>query len=329
MTSSDDSNLVPWLPARDHAGHKGTFGTVLVLGGQAAVPRVMIGAPALSANAALRSGAGLAVLGVPAPIASAALTLAPSATGLALPVDDNDVLRPSAAAGLIDEHLGRCDAIAIGPGWGVGEAQRQVLVRLLASDDGPLVVDADALNVLAQVPDMQLDLRAPFILTPHPGEFRRLAEALSIESDPTAADERPAAAEALARRLGCVVVLKGAGTVVTDGLRTAVNQTGHPALATAGTGDVLTGMIAGLVAQYFRPHLGSGDWQVPPEAQGGLGLWECARIAVHAHGRAAERWVADRADAGLLAADLIEYIPESLDERRAASGGDHPEEPNP
>ena len=121
---------LPALPKRPARGHKGTFGTVCVLGGQAASPRVMIGGPALSATAALRAGAGLAVLAVPEPVLAAAITIAPSATGLALPVDGEGNLLPSEVAALLDEHLPRYDCLAVGPGLGDGPAQRQIAARL-------------------------------------------------------------------------------------------------------------------------------------------------------------------------------------------------------
>ena len=107
-------------------------------------------------------------------------------------------------------------------------------------------------HALAATPDVQADFRGAAVLTPHPGEYRRLASSLGLDTDAVSPEARPAAAEALARRLGCVVTLKGAATIVSDGLQTVVNDTGNAALATAGSGDVLTGVIAGLAAQFFR-----------------------------------------------------------------------------
>jgi hydroxyethylthiazole kinase-like uncharacterized protein yjeF len=303
---------MPKLPPRDPAGHKGTFGTVCVLGGQAAGPRVMIGGPAFAATAALRAGAGLAVLAVPRPIMAAALVIAPSATGLALPADRDRHLLPSEVAALLDEHAPQYDCLAIGPGWGIGPPQQQILIRLLAQDVLPLVIDADAINVMASTRDIQGDFKAPAVLTPHPGEFRRLASSLDLQLDPVDEAARPAAAEALARHLGCVVVLKGAATVISDGMTTTVNDTGNVALATAGTGDVLTGIIASLIAQHFKANLGIGSNQITPQQQGGLSLLDCARLGVHMHGRAADLWAEAHGHAGLLASDLLDLIPEAL-----------------
>ncbi len=291
---------LPSLPPRPLDGHKGTFGTVCVVGGQANTPHVMIGGPAFTPTAALRAGAGLAVLAVPAPLVPAALTIAPSATGLALPTDADGNLVPSLVAALLDTHLPKYDCLAVGPGLGDGSAQQQIVMRLVGGEQPAMVIDADALNALAGVAQFQHDFRVPAVLTPHPGEYVRLARALGIEDDPVNPAARPGAAESLAQRLGCVVVLKGAGTVVSDGLNTWTNTTGNPALATAGTGDVLTGVIAGLVAQYAS---GRG---------GPLSLYDCARLGVYAHGLAADQWRDDHADASLLAEDLLRYLPDAI-----------------
>ncbi len=294
---------LPSLPPRPLDGHKGTFGTVCVLGGQANTPHVMIGGPAFAATAALRAGAGLAVLAVPAPLMTAALTIAPSATGLALPTDPDGNLLPSDVAALLDTHLPKYDCLAIGPGLGDSAAQQQIVTRLVGREQPPMVIDADALNALAHVAQFARDFRVPAVLTPHPGEYARLAQALGIDADlvrPVDAATRSRAAESLAQRIGCVVVLKGAGTVVSDGLNTWTNTTGNPALATAGTGDVLTGVIAGLIAQFAS-------------VQGGpLGLYDCARLGVYAHGLAADRWRDAHADASLLAEDLLRELPDAV-----------------
>ena len=298
------ANDLPTLPKRPAAGHKGTFGTVCVVGGQAAEPKVMLGGPAFTAIAALRSGAGLAVLAVPSPILAEALTVAPSATGLALPVDENAVLIPSKVAALLDEHRSGYGCIAVGPGLGEGVAQQQIVMRLIGRDEVPLVIDADAINALAAVPNFFEELAAPSILTPHPGEYRRIASSVGIDIDPIDEPSRLEAAKQLAQRLGCVVVLKGAGTVITDGIEASVNITGNVSLATAGTGDVLTGVIAGLVSQFFTGNSAC------------LSLYDCARLGVYIHGLTADRWAKRSGESGLLANDLLEEIPLVMDEIR-------------
>ncbi len=303
------SSPLPTLPPRPPDGHKGTFGTVCVVGGQADPPQIMLGGPAFAALGALRAGAGLAVLAVPAPLLAEALTVAPSATGLALPVDQAGALAPSEVAALLDLYPGRFDCLAVGPGLGADEPQQQIVLRMIGREEIPLVIDADALNALAASRGFDRDLRASSILTPHPGEYRRLAEALAIEADPVRPDARPAAAEQLARRLGCVVVLKGAPTVVSDGINTSTNTTGNVALATGGSGDVLTGVIAALVAQ-----------QVAGSSPQEPSLYDCARLGVHLHGLAADRWASAHGVAGMLATDLLEEIPDAMAALRAEEG---------
>jgi len=302
---------LPALPARSGEGHKGTFGTVCVIGGQATVPRVMIGGPSFAALGALRCGAGLAVLAVPEPVLKHALVMAPSATGLALPVDSESAINPSEAARVIDEWMPQFDCLAIGPGFGAGMPQQQVVARLMARDDVPMVIDADALNAMAAMREFHHDLKARAVLTPHPGEFDRLAVALGIEPLKTNAhdpDKRRIGAEQLAQRLGEIVVLKGQGTVVSNGLESWRNPTGNAALATAGTGDVLTGLIAGLIAQFATERAKA--------AGHALSLYDCARWGVFLHGMAADGWAKKHGDAGMLASDLLDGIPDAMDAMR-------------
>lgn len=294
----DPSLPPPLLPPRDPAGHKGTFGTVVVIGGQAAPPRIMLGGPALSARAAFRGGCGLVVLAMPEPIMAEALAVVPEATGVALPCDDDGTLLPSQVAEVLDPHLQRASAIALGPGLGADAPQQQVVLRLVAGDLAPMVIDADALNCLAATERFDLDFRARAILTPHPGEYARLAERLGIRGDPVDPERRRGAAESLAQRLGAVVVLKGASTVVTDGHRTWVAASGNASLATGGSGDVLTGITASFVAQFHRG--------------GGLDLFECARLAVHCHGCAADHWALQHGTAGLLAHEIADLLPDAM-----------------
>lgn len=292
---------IPPLPTRDTRGHKGTFGTVAVLGGQAgATP--MIGSSALTAIAALRAGAGLVKILAPEPVLHAILTVAPSATGVALAVGPDGAPVAHLGAESLDRALDRCSCLAIGPGLGISRGAAALTLRALGQNTVPVVADADALNVIAGLPDLVRDVRARAVLTPHPGEFARIATPLGVTAEPTLAHDRPRAAEELAQRLGCVVVLKGAGTVISDGQRTWVHEAADASLATAGTGDVLTGAIAGLIAQH----------------DGALDLYDCARIAVVAHADAARLWRERRhASAGLLAMELADFLPEAL----AAAGG--------
>lgn len=305
----------PHLPQRDPGGHKGTFGTVTVIGGCAEAGSRMFGAPALAARAALRAGSGLCVVAVPGPLLDRAISLVASATGVELPVDAENRFVPHACAQVLDGLLDRTTVLAIGPGLGPPEGASPLVVRAVGQDRVPVVADADALNALATMPDVARDLRAPLVLTPHPGEFARLAAGLSVPFDPKKEAGRAPAAEDLARRLGCVCVLKGRGTVVTDGLRTWVCDRGHACLATAGTGDVLTGTIAGVVSQFVAPGPRAiGSVELPRPAGRPLGLFEAACLGVRAHAVAGELWASRRgASAGLLAEELADLLPEALE----------------
>lgn len=323
MSGLEEAQAPPTLPQRDPHGHKGVFGTVAVVGGCALAASRMIGAPALAARAATRVGAGLVRLACPGPVLDAAIALADQATGRVLPVDDRGALTPHAAAAAIDELAGACDALLIGPGLGRGEGPAAASLRAVQQRDVPVVVDADALNELADTPQLALDFHAAAVLTPHPGEFARLARALRLPADADTPDRRLVGATELARRLGCVVVLKGAGTVVSDGQRAWADTTADAALATGGTGDVLAGAIAGVIAQFARPPTHERALARVARAGGGvrdgrLSLYDAARAGVAVHAAAAARWRARAgADAGLLPAELADELPAAAGALRA------------
>ena len=175
---------LPALPPRPSDGHKGTFGSVCVIGGQRSEDGVvMLGAPTLTANAAMRSGSGKVLLALPQPILQSGLTIAPCSTGIELPVDEVGRIIPSAAIEAIDTHASGCRCLAIGPGFGSGWAQQQIISTCISKDDRPVILDADGLNALSQLNSGQLELKAPTLLTPHPGEFKRLAIAMEIDVD--------------------------------------------------------------------------------------------------------------------------------------------------
>ena len=297
---------IPPLPPRPRDGHKGSFGRVGIVGGSAAEDPRMIGAPALAALGAARAGCGLVKIAAPAPILDAVLTLAPFATGLALPMQ-TDGPDPAASAERFDELAAGVDALCVGPGLGRSAGADALALRAVLQEDAPAVLDADALNALAAMPEFWRDLRARLVLTPHPGEARRLLDALALRADPAGdAAQRTEACVALARRLGCIVVLKGAGTVVSDGLRAWTCRAGHPCLATGGTGDVLAGVIAGLIAQQH--------------ADPRRDLFACVQAGVEAHARAGEAWAAaHKASGGMTPTDLGGCIPAEIERLRASS----------
>lgn len=276
----------PAAPTRPADAHKGTFGTVIIIGGS----DTMIGAPALCARAALRSGVGLVKVACPPAILPYVLTIEPSATGIAMGNEPVDVI-----AQLDQADPQRKAVLAVGPGLGQSSVRGELVEALL---DGPraIVLDADGLNLLAK---NRLALQsvptrtAPLILTPHPGEYRRLADALKIHADPTDPKQRVEAASQLAQKLKAVVVLKGQHSIIADGQRYATNTTGNPALATAGSGDVLTGLIASLLAQGMAP-------------------FDAAQLAAYLHGLAADQWANQHGTRGLRAIELADMLPQSF-----------------
>jgi len=312
---------LPKLPRRSPSAHKGTAGTVAIVGGTCSDGIRMIGAPALSGRAALRAGAGLVRLVMPRPILDAGLVQCPGATGIALPCGDDGVVAPHQAAEVLDRVIDGCTCLAIGPGLGTSAGSIAATLRAIQQDRKPLVVDADAINALAMIPSFMKDFHAAAVLTPHPGEFKRLVASMGLKNDLGLAASRERACEQLAQRLGRVVVLKGAGTVVSDGLRTWTCRAGHPCLATAGTGDVLTGLLAAVISQYMaapeQQLLRAKFPQLPIDPSRPLDLFDSARVAVQAHARAGEHWTARAgAESGLLATELADLIPMALEELR-------------
>lgn len=290
------------LPKRATDGHKGTFGSVGIIGGCAGMhigdefAATMLGAPALAAMGAVRAGCGLVKVAAPAPIIESVLTLAPFATGFGLEVDTDRAIMPSSAAPIIDELVRTTNAIVIGMGMGTGRETEQIVTRLIGQEDVPIVLDADGLNALSAIPDFTRDVRATMIITPHPGEAKRLMDALSIAGDP-AGDEssRVQACTALAQRIGCIVVLKGKGTVVCDGHRVWVCDRGHPAMGVGGTGDVLAGVTGSLIAQ--------------SKNQPTIDLFSACAISVQAHAIAGEHWASSHhASGGMIASELADEL---------------------
>lgn len=274
---------LPAFPVREESTHKGSFKTIYIIGGQPQMP----GAPAMTARAAFRSGAGLVKFIVDEPLMASLLTLEPSAT--AIPVLGNARNLERILAEVDPDDRG---VLAIGPGMGQGTEAKYRIGSLFGSNR-PMVLDADALNWLAQMDNALKPAAKPRVLTPHPGEFRRLAKIARIQHDPVDPKQRVDAATALARFHHAVVVLKGHETVVASQTQCYINHTGNPALATAGSGDILTGIIASLLSQ-------------------GLDGFAAASLAVHLHGLAADLWVKENGPVGLLARDLADMLPRAI-----------------
>jgi ADP-dependent NAD(P)H-hydrate dehydratase len=284
----NDSITVPKLPPRPADAHKGMFGRLLVVAGS----RGMSGAAVLCATAGLRGGAGLVQVAVPADILP--IVAGGNPCYMTAPLEQDSRGRIAAAA--VDEVIALAtswaDVVALGPGLGQSEAMPALVSGMLQRVEKPLVIDADGLNALARLPaETWRHHRANVILTPHPGEFARLANRPADE----VRTRREELAIAYAAERAVTLVLKGHGTVVTDGRRVYRNTTGNPGMATGGTGDVLTGLIGALVGQ-----------GVEPFAAAVLGVW--------AQGRSGDLAAAQVGQTALIATDLLAHLPAALRE---------------
>jgi NAD(P)H-hydrate epimerase len=281
---TEEADVSAWLPRRPPESHKWSVGAVYVVGGS----RGMTGAVMLAARAALRAGAGMVVAGLPGD--AAARASGGEVITRPLPATSSGALDEDAAKEVLD-GLDRFRALVVGPGLGRTAATVAAVRRLVGEAPIPLVLDADGLNALDGDVDLLAARPAATIVTPHAGEYARLA------GEPVGED-RVAAARRLAERAGAVVLLKGSRTVVADPTgRAALNATGGPWLATAGTGDVLSGIVGALAAM-------------------GLPAFRAAAAGAWLHGRAADAWglhlPPPRHLAGLVAGDLIDALPTVL-----------------
>jgi NAD(P)H-hydrate epimerase len=291
------------LPARDPRAHKNAVGRVLLVGGSVG----LTGAVALAARGAARAGAGYVQACVPASLND--VLAAKLTEEMTIPCPETgarafalDALEPILA------RAAQADVVALGSGLSRTPEAAELARRLVAQCDRPMVVDADGLNAFAGQARALASERAPRILTPHLGEAERLTGVAAAELEARRFD----AAREWAGTLGVVLVVKGAPTVTAapDG-RATVNPTGNPGMATAGTGDVLTGIVAAFVAQGLHPY-------------------DAARLGAFVHGAAGDRVAAARGMRGLVASDLVEALPGVLGElegRRDAAPGAERERP--
>lgn len=276
------SDLKRLFLRRPRTSHKGNYGHVLVVAGAAGYA----GAAVLATEAALRSGAGLVSALVPAGIRDIVAGCIPEAM-IHGGAEDADGALTGAAWDRIKPRLDEFSGLLVGPGLSRAPGAVALVRRILAESDLPMVIDADGLNALAGQLDLLAAARAPVILTPHPGELARLLGGTAADVQ---ADRRTAAIEA-ARRTKCTMVLKGAGTIVTGPQGPLhINMTGNPGLATGGTGDLLAGLTAGLLAQGFKP-------------------LDAARAAVHVHGRAGDLAAWRKCQISLTAGDVVAELP--------------------
>ncbi len=293
VTADDASQL---LPERDASEHKGRFGHVLVVAGSVGKS----GAAGLAGLGALRAGAGLVTLACPAPARAEAAAFAPELMSEALPAAKDGALARGAAGAAL-KLLASRSVLALGPGLGQSAAVQAEVRRLVAASPVPVVLDADGLNAFAGQPKTLAKRKAALVITPHPGEAARLLDC----SVPEVEADRLAAARRLAREADAVAVLKGHRTVIAapDGVA-FLNSTGNPGMATGGMGDVLTGLIAGLLAQHAEP-------------------LDAAVLGVYLHGLAADLAVdeGDESEESLVASAVLAHLGWAFD-RLAASDDD-------
>jgi hydroxyethylthiazole kinase-like uncharacterized protein yjeF len=266
---------LPKLPERPLGGHKGLFGRVLIVGGN----ETMLGAPVLAGTAALRMGSGLVQIAMPKEMLPAALSVTPELIGLA---------RGDAAKPVLDAAA-MADAVVIGPGLGQSPAAKKLLMAVLKQDHAT-VVDADGLNALAAGKSWPKGIGRKLVLTPHPGEMKRLAKLIGESDVPSDDAGRLALAVRASKAFGQIVVLKGDRTVVTDGGRAYVNRTGNSSLSKAGTGDVLSGIIGSLIGQK-------------------MDKFDAAVAGVWIHGKAGEIAGKNLGLRSVLATDVIAALP--------------------
>lgn len=267
------------LPDRPDWGHKGTFGKILLLCGS----RGYTGAAYLAAMGALRCGAGLVYLGVPESIY--AIEAVKLNEPVVFPLPDQEGMLSTAALPEIMKKLPQMDAVLIGPGLGQSEGTLAALQAVLENAACPVVVDADGINLLAKHKDIVRGRTNPTILTPHDGEFRRLGGVIG--------DDRMESAAEMARNMGCIVLLKGHRTCITDGGDGYRNVTGNPGMAVGGSGDVLAGMITALLGQGISP-------------------LEAAAVAAWLHGAAGDACAEKLGQYAMLPSDMLKELPRLL-----------------
>lgn len=267
------------LPDRDQDAHKGDFGKLLLLCGS----RGYTGAAYLAAMGALRSGAGLVFLGVPESVY--AIEAVKLNEAIVFPLPDGDGKLSPAAIPEISNRLSQMDAVLLGPGLGQSEGVFQTVKTVLEQAKCPVVLDADGINVIAAHKDILRGRTNPTILTPHAGEFACLGGIIG--------EDRRYAAESMAGELGCIMLLKGRHTVITDGRTTYINPTGNPGMAVGGSGDVLSGIITALLGQGVEP-------------------LEAAACGAWLHGAAGDICAAEMGQYGMLPTDMLGVLPRLL-----------------
>lgn len=296
--------MKPQLPPRSSQAHKGDFGKVLVIGGSESMP----GAPALSGLAALRSGAGLVTVATSREAHPITASFSPSLMTAPLPSSDGCIATTYEYLGPL---LNRADCVAIGPGLGQSEPLRTLVARLYREFPGPMVVDADGLNNLAGAGTNWSQHVGSRILTPHLGEFHRM-----LPASPTVCTAHPHDSETahklateFARQHQVILLVKGPKTLITNGADSLFNNTGNSGLATAGSGDVLTGVIAALCAAWTATEEnGKSNSSAEYSADATQLALSAAITGAHLHGLAGDLAASDRGETALISSDLLDYL---------------------
>lgn len=275
---------IPNLPKRPKKAHKKDFGHVFILAGSPG----LTGAAYLCSQTAMLTGSGLVTLGITESLNDIMEKKLTEVMTLPLPETKDKTLSLKAQNKIL-KFMDKTDVLAIGPGLSQNKQTQKLILNLLPKIKKPVVLDADGLNALALNPDVLLKRKFPTVITPHPGEMSRLIK----KSASYVNKNRQKTAKDFAKKYKIVVVLKGADTIVTDGRKIHINKTGNSGLATAGTGDVLTGMIASLVGQKLKP-------------------LEAAILGTYLHGKTGDLVSKKKGQRSLIASDLLTALPKIL-----------------
>ncbi len=282
---NEANNIKNLLGKREESTHKGSYGRVGVIAGS----RGMTGAVYLTCQSALRTGSGLVYTIIPESLETI-MSIKLTETIIKPIMDENKGHFTKESSNPILEEIRNLDTIALGPGLGLGKDRIQLVGEIIKNSTCPIVIDADGINCIAANIDILKEKKSPIVLTPHPGEMARLlkTDIKDIEVN------RVLYAQSLADKFKLVVVLKGHKTLVASpNEETYINNTGNPGMATAGSGDVLTGIIASLLGQ-------------------GLSAYDSAKIGVYVHGLAGDLVKEKIGEYGIIASDLVEAIPYAM-----------------
>ncbi len=273
------------MEKRNPESHKGDYGHLFILGGSPG----LTGAVCLSALSALRSGCGLVTVGIPESLNNVLEVKLTEAMSLPLPETESHTFSLKAVKPAITFIKEKADGVVIGPGISLERETSEFVKEMIRRIDKPLVIDADALKIISSDLLILKNKKNPPILTPHPGEMKFL-----IGKDiPEIQKNRVKYAEDFAKKYGAIVILKGHHTVVSDGEKSYINLTGNPGMATAGSGDVLSGIIGSFLVQGMEP-------------------FQAAKMGVYIHGLAGDLALKEKGEVSLIASDIIEYLPYSF-----------------